>query len=554
LAQVQGFFDIVSETLADMISYTPASQLTLTGFEHPLERALNPENRWVKMAKVIPWDELAAIYARDLDSNSGRQSVDIRLVIGALIIKHKQKLSDRETVSTISENIYMQYFCGYKAFRAEDPFDPSLFADIRKRMGADAFDAFNDAVIAKSEELVHGRKRIMVHKTDQDETDEDSPKVDSTEDTSTQELPPNKGTLKLDATVCDQQIAYPTDIGSLNTSREECERMIDLLYKMSVDQNLYTGAKPRTYRRNARKDHLNISKKKNKSHKNIRKAIGKQINYVKRDIKTIESLLDLLSAQSTRWPLAKRDQRIYWVLQNIYEQQKTMYENNERSHPDRIVSVYQPYVRPIVRGKSKAKVEFGAKINASECNGMSKINSISWDAYNESTELPMQVEEFLKTYGRYPELVPADGIYMTRGNRKYMKEKGIRIVGKPLGRPPKIELSPYQKRKQRKERNQRNLMEGKFGQGKNGYNLNCTRARRQDTSESWIAAIFFIMNLITLGKVAEKYFFGLLNSLEQTAKRLCMIAISLYMSGKSVWKQELRSAVPKFRFLKFSHL
>ena len=96
MAQVQGFFDIVSETLADMISYTPASQLTLTGFEHPLERALNPENRWVKMAKVIPWDELAAIYARDLDSNSGRQSVDIRLVIGALIIKHKQKLSDRQ--------------------------------------------------------------------------------------------------------------------------------------------------------------------------------------------------------------------------------------------------------------------------------------------------------------------------------------------------------------------------------------------------------------------------------------------------------------------------
>src|SRR5680860_962547 len=86
--------------------------------------------------------------------------------------------------------------------------------------------------------------------------------------------------------------------------------------------NLYTGAKPRTYRRNARKDYLNISKKKNKSHKNIRKAIGKQINYVKRDIKTIESLLDLLGAQSTRWPLTKRDQRIYWVLQNIYGQQK----------------------------------------------------------------------------------------------------------------------------------------------------------------------------------------------------------------------------------------
>jgi hypothetical protein len=552
---VQGFSDIVAETLVDMIKYTPASQLTLAGFEHPFERDLDPENRWVKMAKVIPWDELAAIYARNLDSNSGRQSVDIRLVIGALIIKHKQKLSDRETVSTISENIYMQYFCGYKAFRVEDPFDASLFVDIRKRMGADAFDAFNDAVIARSEELVHSRKRIMVNKTDQDETDADTSKDDTPEHAPKQvELPPNKGTLKLDATVCDQQIAYPTDVGLLNTSREECERMIDLLYEIAVKQKLYTGAKPRTYRRNARKDYLNISKKKNKSRKTIRKAISKQIHYVKRDIKIIENLLDLLSAQSTRWPLTKRDQRIYWVIQTIYAQQKTMYENNEHSHPDRIVSVYQPYVRPIVRGKSKAKVEFGAKINASECNGMSKINSISWDAYNESTELPMQVEEFLKTYHRYPELVLADGIYMTRENRKYMKEKGIRIVGKPLGRPPKIELSPYQKRKQRKERNQRNLIEGKFGQGKNGYNLNCIRAKRQDTSESWIAAIFFIMNLVTLLNVAEKYFFWLINSLEQTAKWLSKITIDLYMREKLVWKQKSGLAVAKIRFLEFSCL
>lgn len=538
-----------------MIRYTPASQLTLAGFEHPFERDLDPANRWVKLARLIPWDGLAAIYARNLNDRSGRQSVDIRLVIGALIIKHRQKLTDRETVSTISENIYMQYFCGHKAFQTAEPFDASLFVDIRKRMGADAFDAFNDAVIARSEELVHGHKRIMASEEEQEGTDADTPDDDAPGQAPDQTgLPPNKGTLKLDATVCDQQISYPTDIGLLNTCREECERMIDLLYAMAVGQGLWTGAKPRTYRRNARKDHLNISKKKNKGRKNIRKATGKQLNYVERDIRTIENLLDLLSTRCARWPLSGRDQRIYWVLQNICGQQRTMHENNERSHPHRIVSVYQPYVRPIVRGKSKAKVEFGAKINASECNGMSKINSISWDAYNESTELPMQVEEFLKTYGRYPELLLADGIYMTRKNRRYMKEKGIRIVGRPLGRPPKIELSPYQKRKQRKERNQRNLIEGKFGQGKNGYGLNCIRARRQDTSESWISAIFFVMNLITLGKVAEKHFFWLMDSLEQAAKRLCTAVIGSYMDQESEWKQKSRPAVAKFQFLEFSYL
>ena len=535
-----------------MIKYTPSSQLTLAGFEHPFERDLDPKNRWVKMASIIPWDELASIYARKLDNKSGRQSVDIRLVIAALIIKHKLKLSDRETISTISENIYIQYFCGYKTFRIEDPFDASLFVDIRKRMGADAFDAFNDVVIAKSEELVNGRKRIMVKqpikKDDDIENDNDS------NDSPSPKLPPNKGTLKLDATVCDQQIAYPTDIELLNTSREECERILDLLYEMAVEQNLCSGAKPRTYRRNARIDYLNISKNGNKSRKNIRKAIGKQIRYVERDIKHIENLLDLLCTQSTEWPLSNRDQRIYWVLRNIYEQQKTMYENREHSHPNRIVSVYQPYVRPIVRGKSKAKVEFGAKINASECNGMAKINAISWDAYNESTEMKMQLEEFVKTYGRYPELLLADGIYMTRENRKYMKEKGIRIVGKPLGRRPKVELSPYKKRKQRKERNQRNLIEGKFGQAKNGYDLNCIRARRQDTSESWIAAIFFVMNLITLGKVAEKYFFWLSDSLQHTTKWLNMIIMELFTHVKLIYQLESKYSDSKIRFLKFSLL
>lgn len=548
---MQGFSDIVAETLADMIKYTPASQLTLAGFEHPFERDLNPENRWVKMAKLIPWDELAAIYARNLDSKSGRQSVDIRLVIGALIIKHKQKLTDRETVHTISENIYMQYFCGYKAFRVEPPFDASLFVDIRKRMGADAFDAFNDVVIAKSEELVHGRKRIMTQKNDRDENDPGSCGEGTTDQTPKKELPPNKGTLKLDATVCDQQIAYPTDAGLLNTSREECERIIDLLYKMSVEQGLYEGAKPRTYRRNARKDYLNLSKKKNKSRKTIHKAIRRQLSYVKRDIKIIEELLDLLGTQSGKWPLNVRDQRIYWVVRIIYAQQKTMYKNNERSHPDRIVNVYQPYVRPIVRGKSKARVEFGAKINVSECNGMAKINSISWDAYNESTELPMQVEEYRKTYGRYPELVLADGIYMTRENRKYMKEKRIRMVGKPLGRPPKTERTPYQKRKQRKERNQRNTIEGKFGQGKNGYNLNCIRAKRQDTSESWISAIFFIMNLATLANIAKKYFFWLIFFPKQAVNRINMSLISLYKSKKPLQVQKSKSAVAEIRFLEF---
>ena len=87
-----------------MIKYTPSNQLTLDGFFHPFAQALSPENRWVKLATIIPWDDLAVIYSKALDSLAGRESLDIRMVIGAIIIKHKLGLDDRGTVAMISES------------------------------------------------------------------------------------------------------------------------------------------------------------------------------------------------------------------------------------------------------------------------------------------------------------------------------------------------------------------------------------------------------------------------------------------------------------------
>jgi hypothetical protein len=102
-------------------------------------------------------------------------------------------------------------------------------------------------------------------------------------------------------------------------------------------------------------------------------------------------------------------------------------------------------------------------------------------------------------YGYYPEVVIVDQIYLTRANRKYLKQKGIRHTGPKLGRP--TPESAYERRKRRKERNMRNHVEGKFGQGKNAYGLDEIRARRQDTSEAWLGGIFLAMNLTNLMKM-----------------------------------------------------
>jgi len=483
-----------------MIKYTPSNQLTLEGFSHPFEQELSSANRWVKLAALIPWDALASVYSKQLSSSSGRESIDIRMVIGAIIVKHKLGLDDRGTVAMISENIYLQYFCGLISFQTKEPFHPTVFVDIRKRMGASSFDTWNALIIERADELKPKKKKAI------SKDNQDSKEVK------------NKGTLKIDATVANQKIVFPTDAGLLNTARRECERMIDLLYKQSG-----LNRKPRDYRRIARTEYLTFSKKRRKAKKVIRKFIRKQLGYVKRDIAYIESLLNTIETNNkskvttigmflemkgpypSRFPLSKRDQKLYWVIKLLYEQQKKMYDEKTHSVKDRIVNIYQPYVRPIPRGKDKSATEFGAKISASEVDGMSRVEHISWDNFNESVDLKLQSEMYKTTFGHYPELILADRIYLNQNNRKWLKENGIRIVGKPLGRPKKKTLNAYQKRKLKKEQNQRNLIEGKFGQAKNAYGLSNIQAKRNDTSQSWIGAIFFVMNLITLMKIADKY-------------------------------------------------
>ena len=199
-------------------------------------------------------------------------------------------------------------------------------------------------------------------------------------------------------------------------------------------------------------------------------------------------------------PFDKQQYKYFLVIQELYRQQLEMYQNNEHSCMNRIVSMHQPHVRPIVRGKAKAKVEFGAKIGVSLDNGFARIDTLSWEAYNESTDLIKQCENYRTLHRHYPELVQVDRIYLNRDNRNWLKDKNIRFIGKPLGRPTKEVLTPYQKCKKRKEEAERNHIEGKFGQGKNGYELNKIRARLQNTAESWIAAIFLVMNLVRLSK------------------------------------------------------
>ncbi len=413
----------------------------------------------------------------------GRPGVSPRTVLGALIIKHIKKLDDRGVIEEIQENPYLQYFVGLTEFTTEPVFDPSLFVEIRKRVGKEVFDELNEMLI-ESATMKKTKKGTKKKKKKEGQEDGEND-------------PPNKGKLQVDATVADQYIKYPTDTNLMNEGRKILEKIIDDIYRKRGK----TGVKPRTYRRKLDKEFLGFSKKRKKDKRSVRRMERHLLDSLSRDIRHIDKMLDEFEKEKGYFPLREKELRYFWIIQEVYRQQKEMYDKNKKTIEDRIVNLHQPHVRPIVRGKERSKTEFGSKILLSLVNGYSMLNELRWDAYNEGNFLKIVVEGYRSLFGYYPELVQVDKIFSSRGNRQWLKERGIRITSAPLGRPPKKEkLSYYQKRKRKKEATERNAIEGKFGQAKNGYNLNRIRARLRDTSESWISTIFFVLNLLRYEK------------------------------------------------------
>ena len=462
--------------------YLSSNQLTLVGFESPFSQFLDPNNRWVVLAQKIPWDVLVSTYEHSMqNSNMGADGINPRVAIGAIILKHICNTSDRETVLHIQENMYMQYFIGYSSFSTEPPFDPSLFVEFRKRLGIDQINFINEKMLGLSHSGTGPVSDIFSDKGGPD-VNVPGDKPATPEQVVSEPTPEHKGKLITDATACPQDIAYPTDLNLLNDAREKSEMLIDKLFKAGLH-----GSKPRTYRKVARKNYLKTAQLKIKSKKQIHKAVRQQLGYLKRNLKNINRLLD----KYDKFPLKWKDHRYLLVIATLYEQQHQMFREGSHKVEHRIVSIHQPHVRPIVRGKTNAYVEFGAKINVSIMNGFAFLDDLSWDAFNEGTRLMASVEKYKQRFGYYPEEVLADKIYCNRANRASLKLLGIKLRAKPLGRPKAVDVEHVRP-------GERNPIEGKFGQGKTAYGLNRIKARLDQTSESWIATSILVVNLIKL--------------------------------------------------------
>jgi len=145
-------------------------------------------------------------------------------------------------------------------------------------------------------------------------------------------------------------------------------------------------------------------------------------------------------------------------------------------------------------------------LGGSEFDEFNKLVISKFEAFNEGLLVESMIESYYAFYDYYPEYFLGDKIYLDRANRKYLNEKHVKIVGKPLGWPPKqSNETASEKRKKRKKAAERNQVEGKFGQAKRGYKLNNIKARLAATSESWVNAILFVLNLKSIENLSKFY-------------------------------------------------
>jgi transposase, IS5 family len=471
---------------ADMNFSSQGKQLQIDEFRSSLA-GLDKSNRWVKLGDALPWEEIEQLYNSRLNNGKrGAGNKPSRMIVGALVIKHKMNFSDEETILAIQENPYMQYFVGLSEFTDTPIFDSSLFVTIRKRLGTADFNDMSVSLLTLQVEKA--RAAAQSDREDKDKSEPGGAPSDNDAFTDIQGRY-HEGSLKIDATCADAEVRYPTDIDLLHDGCKVINRYIDKLCKR------FSLAHPTTYYKSARGAYFEVIKRKKKSKSLINKGKSRLLTYLIRDIR---SFIDLIAINGTHLfdSLKRNEQEIAGAIIKMYHQQEQMFKQGSRTCADRIISIFQSHIRPIVRGKAKSPTEFGAKIGASIVKGYTFVDHHSWNAYNEASDLSLQIELYQQRFGFLPAKIHADKIYMNRENRKLMSELEIQAMGKPLGRPPKEAKTKEYQSQIVQSVGERNEIEATFGTGKRIYRANNIRAKLPQTANCWTAMCYFVKNVM----------------------------------------------------------
>jgi len=366
-------------------------------------------------------------------------------------------VSDEIVVEEFMESPYIQAFCGHEMFVTDQAvMDPSLMSKQRKRLGKEFFEKFEKEVLGV---LIENK---IIRPKDH----------------------------MLDATVIPANVEYPTDVKLVNRCREWLAKTIQVMR-----QAFKIKEKIRTYTRKARAAYTNFQRKRRRTKKLVRKAHKQMLQFTKRNIRQLMTLLEEYAKRLTKKKREFVFKRLAVVLE-IYRQQWGMWKEKSHQVKDRIVSLHLPHIRPMVRGKDGRAVEFGPKVLLSWVDGFCFLDHFAFNAYNEAEKAEKSLKKYKGRFGEFPKVSIGDGIFGNRKNRQKLKELRIKNAFKPLGRPPA--RTKAQKTWMKGKLKLRNgHMEGIIGHVKNNFGLDRINYRIDGGEEIWTRMGLLGMNLST---------------------------------------------------------
>ncbi len=448
-------------TLKELIMYPETPQL----FKEimPYGGIIDDDNFWIQLCKLMPWEKLKILYEKHFRPRRRNGAKDYRLMMGLLIGKTIQDMSDRKILRYFYENPYFQYFCGMDTFttpKSKKVLHASTLSKWRSRLGKDYFEAFEIEV----------QKILIRHKL-----------VDPK-------------TVMLDASVFESNIVYPNDVKLMNCVREwSCKMILEIKNKINPKDRI------RTYRRVAKKLYLNFAKKKKKSKKMIAKTKKQMAQFLFRNMIQLETLIQKYRQLGKSCFDIFEGLAVDGIAQKletgwqIYHQQIEMIQKKINRIPNRIVSFHQPQVRPILRGKENKSVEFGPKVHLSWVSGFAFIDKLSFSAFNEKKYLEDSIEKHKIRFGVYPKTALIDDGYSSRENREFLKEKNVTHSLKTIGKPPNDPKLRYLNRKLRKKRSE---IEGLIGTLKQHWTLSKIIYTIKDGEQIQTSLAFGCHNLV----------------------------------------------------------
>jgi len=409
-----------------------------------------------KIYHQIPWDILVRSFKIRRKDRRGRKPLfSLRSKIALMFLKSYTKLSDKALFERLHSDIHFQFFCNIYISPDQRLKDYKAISAIRIELAASVdWDEFQALLIN------HWK-----------------PKMDMTQ------------MMMMDATCYESYVRYPTDQKLL---WESVEWLHGHIKKMSKAMKVPL---PRSKFGEQKSKYLSFQKKRRKSHKE-RIRISRSLLYIGNKLYgQMDEVLGLAQEQGIK--VSAEFSRRLEVIGVVLIQQQALMQGEEVKN--RVVSIDKAYIRPIVRGKETKRVEFGAKVNMIQVDGINIIEKISFNAFNEGQEFIPSIGLSRKLFGKCRQ-VAADAIYATNKNRKYASRHGIATSFVRKGKAGKNE---EQRKSMQKilSTARATRMEGSFGNEKNQYGLDRIRARTELTEILWI---YFGVHTANASKMANK--------------------------------------------------